>query len=119
MANEITISCSLAVSKNNYVDVLGLASTTFDQANEGGAGRMQNIGTSEETLDEGAVSTEGWLLMINLDSTNYVRWGFATGVYGGRMEPGEPALFRVNPSSTIYLIANTAACDVHYMLLED
>jgi len=37
----------------------------------------------------------------------------------GKLEAGEEAVFRVADSTTIQLKANTAACDVMYLLLED
>ena len=81
---------------------------------------VQSIGTSEEELATGDLSTMGWLWMQNLDATNYVQWGFATTDYGGRMEAGETAgPFRTEPAATIYLKANTAACKIHYRWLED
>ena len=101
MADEITVSARL-------------------QAVEGGpTPGYVTIGTSEESEAFSELSTEGWLLMENLDDTNYVEWGFSTGVYGGRLEAGEAALFRLNPSSTLYLRANTAACKMLIYALED
>lgn len=57
--------------------------------------------------------------MKNLDDTNFIEWGFSTGVYGGRLEAGEIALFRLNPSTTVYLKADTAACKMTIYSLED
>jgi hypothetical protein len=57
--------------------------------------------------------------MQNLDATNYIEWGFATTVYGGKLEPGEFALFRLKPSTTLYLKANTAACKALVKAFED
>ena len=55
----------------------------------------------------------------NLDTTNYVEWGFATTVYGGRMEAGETAEFRLNPGASIFMKANTSACEVMLTVIED
>lgn len=58
--------------------------------------------------------------MRNLDDVNYVQWGFSTGVYGGRMGPGEPAgPFKLDPGATLYMLANTAACKVTVYALEN
>ena len=120
MANEITVTVRFGVSNGNYVPgTISDNNLQFDQAAAGAAGEIQNIGTSEESLDTGDLTTYGWLYLKNLDDTNYVQVGFSTGVYGIRLEAGEPALFRTEPAATVYLKANTAACDVQYRWLED
>lgn len=120
MADEITVNMSLAVANGNLKFSRAVGSKTFDQSAEGGpTPAYVTIGTSEESIAFAELSTLGWVLMENLDSTNYVQWGFSTGVYGGKMEAGESALFRLNPSSTLYMIANTSACKVNIYALED
>ena len=70
------------------------------------------IGTTEEEITFTELGTAGFIVMHNTDPTNYVEWGFATGVYGGRMRAGETAgPFRLNGTS-IFARANTAACGV-------
>lgn len=120
MANEITISARLKVVNGSLSFERNLSSMSIDQAAVGGPtpGYM-TIGTSEESTMMSELGTLGWLFMQNLDTTNYVEWGFSTGVYGGKMEPGEPALFRLKPSTTLYLKANTAACKCVVYALED
>lgn len=122
MANEITVTARLKVS-NGSLDFQYPSSSNqfrFDQAAVGGAtpGYL-TIGTTEESEAFSELSTEGWCFMQNLDGTNYVEWGFSTGVYGGRLEAGEVALFRLNPSTTLYLKADTAACKVAIFALEN
>lgn len=113
MADEITITTGIVVRKGNLVFSQASLSETFDQTGNGGpTPGMMVIGTAEESTAFAELTTEGWLYMRNLDLTNYVQWGFATGVYGGRMEAGEPAEFRMEPGLTLYLKANTAACNV-------
>lgn len=120
MANEITLSARFGVQNGTYdPGTLNVSNLSVDQAAVGAAEGVQNIGTSEETLSAGGLSTEGWLFIRNLDTTNYVQLGFSTGVYGCRLEAGEFALFRTEPSADIYLKANTAACNVQYRWLED
>lgn len=120
MANEIRVSASLQITNGNFSDSISLSNKQFDQANPGGGnpGTIE-IGTTEESVSFTQLGTEGWLFMQNLDTTNYVRIGFATGVYGIRLEPGEFSLFRLEPSATLYLIADTAACKVNIRCFED
>lgn len=120
MADEITINASLQVLNGNLSFARSTGSKTYDQAAIGGpTPGMVDIGITEESVSFSELSTVGWCLMENLDSTNFVEWGFSTAVYGGRLEPGEVALFRLNPSTTLYLKADTAACKVTIYALED
>ena len=119
MANEISVSATLAVANGN-ASYSKTFSKSFTQAAVGGpTPGFVTIGTSEESQAFSELTTEGWIRMENLDTTNYVEWGFATAVYGGRLEAGEIALFRVNPAATIYLKANTAACKMLIDCFED
>ena len=121
MANEISVTVRFDITNGNYSPgSINVSGATYDQTAVGCAEGVQEIGTTEESLSTGDLTTYGWLYMRNLDDTNYVQWGFSTGVYGGRMEAGETAgPFRTEPAATMYLKANTAACDVQYRWLED
>lgn len=120
MANEISVSSRLTITNANLKFSFSPGTKTFDQTAQGGpTPGYKTIGTTEESEAFGELGTLGWLVMENLDATNYVEWGFATTVYGGRLEAGEMAMFRLNPSTTLYLKANTAACKVAIYALED
>lgn len=123
MANEIRTTQQLAVQNGNLnvaYPATG-ATSSFDQAAIGGpTPGMLAIGTTEESTAMPELSTVGWVMLHNLDATNYVQWGFSTGVYGGRMEANEKAgPFRLEPGTTLYMKANTAACQVNVFALED
>ena len=126
MANEITVTAALAVSNGNYVSSWAPGVKTYDQTAAGGPWPgVVEIGTSEESIDPDSgtttsIATEGWCMMQNLSASNYVSLGFSTGVYGIRMEAGETAgPFRLEPGAVLYLLANTAACDVRIEIYED
>jgi hypothetical protein len=113
MANEITVTTGIGVLNGNSSFQQQTKTKSIDQAAIGGPtpGAI-SVGTSEESTAFPELTTEGWLYLQNNDATNYVQWGFSTGVYGGRLKAGESALFRMEPSLTLYLKANTAACNV-------
>jgi len=120
MANEIAVTAKITVTNGLAKDTFNPGSQTYDQTAQGGpTPGVISVGTSEESVAFGELSTVGWLVMRNLDPTNYVQWGFATTAYGGRLEAGETALFRLEPSTTVYLKANTAACLVDIRAYED
>jgi hypothetical protein len=114
MANEISVTSGIEVNKGNLIFKQASRTATFDMTGSGGpTPGCISVGTSEESTTFPELTTEGWLWMKNLDATNYVQWGFSTTVYGGRMKAGETAgPFRMEPGLTLYLKANTAACNV-------
>ena len=122
MANEITLKFSLQVENGFLKQSVNIGQLQVDQAAAGMAGGAQEIGTSEEVVDFGDVSTEGLLFLRNLDDTNYIEFGPEdTGamVAVGKLEPGEFAFFRVKPSVVLRAQADAAACLLQVLLLED
>lgn len=113
MANEITVGAFIQVQNGSLRDQFAPGNKSINQTAVGGpTPGYVTIGTTEEEVAFGELSSKGWVMMQNLDPTNYVQWGFSTGVYGGRMRAGEPAgPFRMDATS-IFLRANTAACKV-------
>ena len=123
MANEITILTQMSrqhATKTNDNHTTGLRRIAVTQTATGQDDRKHTIGTSEESITFTDIATNGWCVMVNDDATNYVQWGFATGVYGGRMRAVETAgPFRLEPGATLYLKANTANCKVRIAHYED
>lgn len=124
MANEIAISLALSFSKSSRVDDtsdMGLLGLTFTMTGTDYVKGTQNIGTTAELLGKGEITTPGFLVIKNLDATNYIeleKATFSTTAGTVKLKAGEVAMFRV-ASTTIYACANTAACDVAYLMLED
>lgn len=118
MANELKLIAGLSMSKNkalvNRHYSLGI-SISGDSFVHG----TQAIGTTEEQLAQIAdLGDPGYVLLKNLDDTNYIEIGATTGVYSIRLRSGEIALYRHN-SATIYVKANTAECLLEYIIIED
>jgi hypothetical protein len=75
--------------------------------------RRVSIGTSEveHTIIAG-IGDAGYCWIRNADATNYVEVGFSTTVYSMKLLAGQVALFPLAPAqASIFLKANTAACD--------
>jgi len=120
MANEITVNASIRIVNGNQIFNFAPSALSVTQNAQGGPSPgYWIVGTSEENTTFPDLSTEGWAAIQNQDATNYVEWGFSTGVYGGRLKAGEFAIFRVNPSATLYMKANTSACKVVVYCFED
>lgn len=120
MANEISLDIRFNLANGNSQYLYAPGTKRYTQAAVGGpTPGYVTIGTTEESVAFSELGTEGYCILQNLDSTNYVQWGFSTAVYGGRLEAGEAAVFRLEPSTTLYLKANTAACKVNILAFED
>lgn len=117
MANELTLRVSLSFSKSN-AEVKRSKGITVDVTGDAFTHEVQSVGTSEEELAQGAdLGTLGYVLILNLDSTNYVEVGSTTGVYDIKIQAGEFACYRHN-SATVYAKANTSAVLCEYIIIE-
>lgn len=122
MANEITLTLDFQLVKDELTKTISDRRRRFDQAGVGAFDAVLDIGTSEETITLTDITTEGWAYFKNLDDTNFVTWGpDSTGLVPmGRMNPGESAgPLRIEPGIAISMQADTAACRVRVMVLED
>lgn len=125
MADEITITMNISVKNGNFTYDRNLR-LVIDQANVGGAnpGKV-NVGTTSEAISLPDITSAGWCYVQNLDATNFVNWGAAESGSAsimasvGKLKPGEAALFRMDPSTTLRMQADTAACDVLVHVFED
>ena len=112
MANEITVQASISVRNGSMVDKFEIGSQSITQIAVGGpTPGYFTLGLSEETIAFGELGTKGWCVIQNLDATNFIRFGFSTGVYGGKLLAGEACIFRLSTTS-LYMIADTASCKV-------
>ena len=93
----------------------------IDSAGKQVVHHVQEIGTSEEALDVGDISTLGWIMFFNQDVTNFVeiRPGSAVADFL-RIEKREfSGPMRLAQNATLYAIADTAAVKLEYLLIED
>jgi hypothetical protein len=117
MANELNLNASLSFVKNaaqvqrNINSSLTVTGNSIVQA-------VQNIGTADETLALGDISTIGYVFFHNLDGTNYIQIGSDGALYPLKLKAGEWALLRWN-AAAIHAKANTAACDLEYIVVSD
>lgn len=126
MANTLNLSVTGNWNQGNLTDSWNLVLGALTLNAQGQTGGIQNIGTSEENLNAGDLTTNGFLFIANLDPTNYVDWGMSdsgTMKAWGRLKPGlvasSFACGYVGPGVAIRLKANTSACNVLYKWLND
>lgn len=120
MSNELTLNASLAYSDSEDSDVsLEIADLILSVVTKKFTRFKQNVGTSEEALVLGEVSSLGYIMIVNRDETNYVEIRVSTGSTKFiKLKAGEFAIFRFGSGVTApYIIADTAACQVDVLLI--
>ncbi len=120
MANEITLSASLAYSDSEGTEVsLALASFIASVATKKVMRFKQAVGITEEAVILGECTSPGWAIFINLDETNFIELRVATsGAKFAKMKPGEPAMLRLGSGAQApFAIADTAPCQMDVLLL--
>jgi hypothetical protein len=116
MADEITVYTSLrldnlAVQRGPYQRTVTATQST---ARANGPATWAVGFAAEEDYSFGDV-TPGYIELFNADSTNYVDVGMSDGGTMKaliRLMPGDVAVFRIKPSTTLRGQANTAAVNV-------
>lgn len=119
MANETQLTGTLSNTKSG-VTMTGTVALSITQSGTNSISSIQNIGTTTEALVLGDVTTIGYLMVKNLDATNYVELDLNTPVAGTafcKILPGEACIIPTR-QTTIYGKANTAACDCLVMAIE-
>lgn len=123
MADDaISLLISMSVVNGNFRAQFKPPLVKIDQAASGRGGYTQIIGTTEEVVDFGDISTEGYIFLLNTDGTNFVEYGPEdTGVMVslGKLDPGEIAAFRMKPGVVLRAKADTASVKLDVLLLED
>lgn len=114
MANEITTSIGFSASKSGATVSFSkskqttMAGTVMFQS-------VQSVGTTTEAITFPAdfSGAPSWMMIYNMDSTNYVQIGLdnadpMTQIFA-KLLPGQFILFPAN-TATLYADANSAAC---------
>lgn len=84
---------------------------SFDLSGVPRKSTVESIGTTEENISLGDVSAVGFILIRNLDNTNFITVGTVTNQRGMKFLPGESYPFRA-ANNALFIKADTAACNV-------
>lgn len=118
MANEITTKIEQNLTNGDLKDSVTLSFRT-DQVTAVAAGSCQIVGTTEEALYLGDVSSPGPSVIINLDATNYIEIGrviSASFEPFAKLMPGEAMCFQPAGSTTPYVRANTTSVTIRRLI---
>jgi hypothetical protein len=118
MANEIHAGVTISFSKGG-AKIAKSESFYATVSGDDFSNQIQAIGTSEEALEMSSeIATLGYILIKNLDATNYVEFGIVTGVYTIKLKAGEICLFRPT-TYPIYAKADTDSVTIESLVIED
>lgn len=121
MADEITLNLKLRFAKGGTdVTFAPAVDLKIDVAGSQLIHHIQSVGTSEEALTLGDVAAGGYFICINRDATNFVELRSGTGATDFiRLKAGDACCFRLSNDATApFAIADTAACEIEYYLIE-
>lgn len=118
MANELTISLSLKFVQGDLTVSRSKSGLRVNVAGVRHYDSVQTIGTSEEAIYIPTdVGVGGYMVLENLDSTDYITIRPATGVADLiKLLPGDMAMFRLTASAP-FALANTTTCDMRVILI--
>lgn len=118
MANELTLTVSLKWVEGDLNVSRTINGLRIDTAGVKHYDAVQNIGTSEEAITLGEAAAGGYMLLENLDATNFIEIRPATGVADLiKLLPGDIALFRLTGDSVPFALANTLACNMRVTII--
>lgn len=121
MANEITFTASLSVSKippMSSADGMNNSNNTYSLSSGLQAKGVILAGTSATVIPLEQVTTPGWAAFYNSDSTNYVSIQDGSGgTEFLRILPGRYNYCTLGPAVVPYAKANTASCYLQYYIL--
>lgn len=116
--NELVVGVSLQYSKNGRTASFERGGIRTDVTGRKITEIEQTVGTAEEALNLGDISSPGYIAIENMDSENTVSLRPSSGAADMiDLLPGEVALFRLAAAAP-YAIADTAACNVRFLLIE-
>jgi hypothetical protein len=125
MANEISTTISLQLINGLLRLDFKPAKIQTTQVAAGLFNAVRTIATTETTVALTGITTPKVAIIWNLDPTNYVQLAFATASFGEgcKLFPtgtGVPNILTLEPTvTTLYLKANTSACKVQIIVLEE
>jgi hypothetical protein len=123
MAGELVISINFAFSKEVSEIVRQISRNAngilIDITGDKYVSNVQEIGTSAEDLELGDITSPGYMLIHNLDNTNFIEVGYDDSGFKPtvKVPPGEWGVFAL-AQATPQGRANTAACDAEYIVVE-
>lgn len=126
MANEISVSLSVAVANGNHGETFQASGLRFDQAAQGAHSQIVNVATTVATLSIGAVSAAGYAGFRNLSTATSGTAYVAIGSYDGtniqefcKLARGAGAVVPLVPTITLAAKAYGTAGKIRYVVFQE
>lgn len=120
MANEISLSATLSLSKSG-ISLSGQSNLSITQSGNNNIGAVQSIPTSSTTIAISGITTPGYVAFKNMSASNFISVGTITPCVAGTAQitllPGEIAVIPTRLSAW-YALADTATVDLLVVFLE-
>ena len=120
MANELTLNLKASFTSGNLSSDFPTQAGQLDVAAVEQNSSVFSLTTAETDLTFVGITTPGWLIIKNLDATNYITWGPKSAgamILCGKIMATEFAIFRLGAAVTIRMLANTATVKVQYWVV--
>jgi hypothetical protein len=121
MADEIEVLVDVTLRNGNVENDFNPDTVIVDQSNARFVDKILDIGTSAETISFDDISTEGYVMLQNVDSSNYVTLGPDSGgqVNLLKLDAGDVAVFRIDPAAVLKATADTATVKLRVVCYEN
>lgn len=123
MAEEITVEATLNINNGNLLRQDPDSPQLITQAlAKGPVPGMVTVTTTPAAISLTGLTTYGLVKIKNLSSSHFVTYGvYVSSTYYPllRLKPGEYYVWRMEPSVTPYMQADTASCDVQIEAYND
>jgi hypothetical protein len=120
MANELTLRLQASILSGNLQSEFPQQIIRPNVAAQEQNGGVFSLTTSETDLTLTGITTPGWLILKNLDTTNFLTWGPKSGgsmILCGKILAGEFAIFRLGAAVTMRMKADTATVKVQWWVV--
>lgn len=122
MANEISINVTMSCRNGSLIHQVAPGTVQVNQTTKKVLDNTQTIGTTAENIYTGDLTAPGYMHVTNLSATNYIEIGRDNGgtfVATGKVQPGKTGgPIEFPDSATLQARANTAACDVRFIIYD-
>lgn len=126
MANELSVSVNLTVRNGNHNETFNASGVSVDQAAQGGAGGIVQVGTAVETIALGDVTIAGYAAFRNLSTATSGTAYIAIGHYDGtnlhevlHLRRGQPAVAPMRATITLGAKSYGTALPLRYVVLQE
>ena len=119
MADELTVSAGLSYLNSGVAISHPTATDKVTISANFALRSIYTVPLAGASLPLGGITTAGYVLVENMDATNYVLLGNSGDTLPIQVRAGERQTFRFAPGIVPYVIADTAPVVIDYMLVSD